>query len=401
MHPGLRFVDFIGFSQRARELSTHLSDPLYPIGYPILLALLKPLVGQALVAGRALSVGGAVLGVVLVQRRLGPVPAACMAVTAGFLSFGSTEGTDILAAALTLGALTQSGWRAGALLGAALLVRYSAIAALPVVLLTRDWRTHAALIVATAPHWLVALLTDGHLLPDQSGNIAIGAGGGPGLWSLHTLERLPMGLWLALRDMEPVAWVGAAGLLVGARSDPRARRLLAFAVLHLLLLAVVFSRPRLALPATLSLALGCAWFLRWRFSALLLLLPLAWNLRESARPSLEEQNLRPILEATVGLEGWVLSTSPWFCTEEQGWLVPPVNMRALGPPPSVRPERVASWAGSHGIDYVLVDAGRIGATWPTLRPLLQGEAPPGLTLHTQVPGWALYEVTPAPGQKER
>ena len=395
-HPGPRFVDFIGFSARARQLPEALVDPLYPIGYPVLLRLLKPLCGDVLLAGRALSTAGAVLLVALFQRRLGTVPAAAIAATAGWMTFGSTEGTDMLAAALTLGALTHSGWRAGALLGAALLVRYSAIAAVPVVLMTRDWRTWVAALVVTAPHWLIALFTGGSLLPDQQANIAIGAAGGPGMWSWHTVERLPMGIWLAVRDMEPLAWVGALGLLTGLR-DPRgqpssARRLLAFAVLHVVMLGIVFSRPRLALPATLALAAGCAWLLRWRWTPLLLLLPAGWNLSESLRSTPQEQSLRPILEATTTLEGTFLSTSPWFCTREQGWLVPAKNMRELGNPRTVTPDRVARWSIDHGIDYVVVDVGRIPASWPRLHPLMLGEAPAGLTVELQVGDWTVYRV---------
>ncbi len=395
-HPGLRFVDFIGFSARARQLPENLVDPLYPIGYPLLLRLVKTLCGDALLAGRALSTAGAVLAVALVQRRLGTVSAAAIAATAGWMTFGSTEGTDMLAAALILGALTHSGWRAGALLGAALLVRYSAIAAVPIVLMTRDWRTWAALVAVTAPHWLVALATGAPLLPDQHANIAIGAAGGPGLWSWHTLERLPMGVWRAVGEMEPLAWVGAVGLLTGLR-DPRgqpssARRLLAFAVLHLVMLGIVFSRPRLALPATLALAAGCAWLLRWRWTPLLLVLPAAWNLKESLRSTPQEENLQPILEATATLEGSFLSTSPWFCTRDQGWLKPATNMRELGNPRTVTPDRVARWSIDQGMDYVVVDLGRSTATWPLLRPLTLGEAPEGLNLEHQVGGWAVYSV---------
>ena len=396
-HPGLRFVDFIAFCDRAQGLPAGLVDPLYPVGYPAALRLLTELTHSALWSARSLSIAGAVGLAWVLQERIGPIAAAAAATTLGFLAWGSTEGTDMLAASLTLAAVLQRDWKAGPLLGAALLVRYTAIAAAPIVLFSKDWRRWIGALAVTAPHWLTALVLGEPLLPDQSANLAIGAGGEPPpLISLDTLHRAPMGFWLAFRHMEPVAWVGLAGLLVGIR-DPRARKLLAFGGLHLVLLAIVFSKPRLALPATLALACGSAWLLRWRYSWVILALPLAWNGRLALTPTPQQETLGPVIDQTRDLDGPFLSSNPWFHGQDDGWLTRPVSLRALGPPPGVTPESVATYATSNGISHVVLDGGRTMATWPRLEPLLKGRTVPGLErVPIDAPGWVVYRVTSRP-----
>ena len=57
----VRFVDFIGFSMRARGLAEghgRLVDPLYPVGYPLALLVLRLAVGNVVFAGKALAVAG-------------------------------------------------------------------------------------------------------------------------------------------------------------------------------------------------------------------------------------------------------------------------------------------------------------------------------------------------------
>jgi hypothetical protein len=393
LHPNVRFVDFIAFCDRARGLPAGLVDPLYPLGYVAALRALTEALGNSLLAGRALSLLGGGLLIHVLSARLGHIAAACVGVTLGFLAWGSTEGTDMLAAALAISAVLQKDWKAGALLGAALMVRYSALAAVPVVLFSRDWKRWLALVVCTAPHWAVALVTGEALLPDQSANLQIGAQGAAPLLSADTLRRFPMGFWLAFRHMEPVAWVGALGLIIGCRSDPRARKLLAFAVLHLALLAVVFSRPRLALPATLAMACGGAWLLRWRWSPLVLLLPLAFNLRIAWLPVPQELTITPAVNAAAHLEGIFLSSNPWFHGWDEGWVTRARSLREAGPPPTVTPDTLSVYAKDHGIDHIVLDGGRVMATWPRLEPMLKGQEIEGLErIDIDAPGWRVYRV---------
>ena len=69
-HPGLRLVDFLGFSTRAHRLfaGEDLVHPLYPVGYPAVLGLLQQCSLPPLAAGRTLSVLAGVTAVVVTTR---------------------------------------------------------------------------------------------------------------------------------------------------------------------------------------------------------------------------------------------------------------------------------------------------------------------------------------------
>ncbi|MBK7761529.1 MAG: hypothetical protein IPI35_35040 [Deltaproteobacteria bacterium] len=118
----------------------------------------------------------------MTARWLGVGAALWALATPMVLEFGAVEGTDMPAAALSLAALATAARRpalSGAFLGAAILCRYTALAAAPVAL----WLTPArgrlllTLTLTLAPHWGVALWQGRSPLPDQSMNMAIGAGG--------------------------------------------------------------------------------------------------------------------------------------------------------------------------------------------------------------------------------
>ena len=411
-HPGLRFVDFISFSVRARRLldGADLVHPLYPVGYPALLAAGHGLTGDVLLVGKALSVLAGAGAVWAVARWLSPGAALWLLALPATLTWGATEGTDLLTVALTLGALAAArahpGW-AGVLLGAACLTRYTAGIAVPVVLwLSRArGRTLLALLLATSPHWALALATGARLLPDQSENLAIGGQQGA-LLSGQTLARLPMGLQIALVKS---SWhwstrLGAAGLVVGAllRRDRRAVALLALALLHAAAVGLVFSNERLVLPTTVALSLGVVWLLPrprrgWLLAPLAALL-LARGVPQARELEIGEAALAEVTAASARLpgSGSFLTTSPWFYTWEDGWIASAILVRQIpGDPRLLTPERLRAWAEAAHVPYIAVDTGRVRRSYPGLVPLLQRSLPPGYRKMTHASGWIVLAFVPA------
>jgi hypothetical protein len=402
-HPLLRQVDFIGFSVRAERLwggvamDSDLLNTLYPVGYPAVLGLGQRLGGDVLWAGKGLAVlaGAGLIGVT--ARWLGVGAALWALATPMLLEFGAVEGTDMPAAALSLAALATAARRpalSGALLGAALLCRYTALAAVPVAL----WLTPArgrlllALILSTAPHWGVALWLGRSPLPDQSMNMAIGAGG-PG-----EAPSAAEALLRALRGaLEPwTAKLGAVGLLVGLwRRDRRALALTLWGLAHVAGLSLAFSTPRLALPASLCAALGLCFVLRgpalWLAAAGLF----AWSAPRLAQPNPQEEQLAPLEALVEGLEGPFASSTPWFTTRRDGWLVESLPLRALERDPrQLTPERLVKRARERGLRHIVLEPGRVSGSYPSLRPLLSGAPVEGLRRVTKSKGWVVYAVEP-------
>lgn len=419
-HPSLRMVDFIGFATRARHLlgGHDLVNPLYPVGYPGLLLLLQGLTGDVLIAGKLLSVLAGAGAVWAVSRWLSPWAGLWLLSSAVLLQWGTTEGTDMAAASLTLGGLLAARQRpglAGALLGAACLARYTAIAALPVALLFA--RRRGTLVgwfaLCTAPHWATALLTGAAVLPDQSGNFAIGGQRAP-LLSLHTLQRIPHGLGRAvlavidgrgegagapprLAEMDPVMLLGGVGLLVGlVRRDWRAGALLLLTLLHLAGVGMVFVNPRLVLPASLCLLLGVAWVVPGRLLAAAALVVGLVNLPAAKTPSIVASSLQQITAQCDALEGPVLTSSPWFHQRKDGWIEPGVLLRRLGDARRLDPATVHSRALSWEVSYLALDIGRVRASYPGLSLLARGVSVDGFVEVAKSPGWRVYrlEVTP-------
>lgn len=402
-------VDFISFAGRARRLrgGLDLVHPLYPVGYPAALSGLTALLGDVLWAGKALAVAGGALAVAAAARMLGPLPALWLLGQGALLQWGSTEGTDMPAAALALASLAAAaerrpGW-AGALAGAACLCRYTGVAVVPVAMLLAG-RPHvflAALVATTAPHWATALLTGASVLPDQTENLRIAAGHGTTLWSVETLQRWPRGMAhaaaMALR--QPATWAGALGLLVGAaRRDRRALGLLGLAVAHTALVGLAFAKPRLVLPATLALAAGAGFLvpasrprLAWLLPAAAAPVALGAALALWPTTSVDGRRLEQGA-ALAGASGPFFTSDPWVAVRAGGWLHGGRPLHAAGQARALTPATVAAAARDQGVPRIMVDRSRLRQTYPGLLPLMDEATLPGLTLLERGTGWRLWGV---------
>lgn len=402
-HPDLRFVDFLSFANRARRLreGQELVSGLYPVGYPAVLLGFRLVLGDVLVAGKVLAVLAAVGAALAGLRLVGPGPTLAMVALPGFLAWGSTEGTDLPAYALGLGALALARERpalAGALAGAACLTRYTGVAVLPAVLLLspRRGRVLLAFGLATAPHWAVALWLGLPVMPDQSQNMVIG-GGGPKLGLLPTLQRLPANAWRAAGEAWGSPWgaLGVLGLLVGVvRKERAAWGLALWSALHLVGVGLAFSNPRLVLPATLAAGLGLGWLLptRWRPWLALPAALLALAQIPGARVQDEQEQALAVV-ARVQVPPPTLASSPLAHQRRDGWLLSAANLRSLGGDPrALTPTRLLEAARARGFRSLVLDADRVHISFPGLSPLMSSPPPAGLELVEKHGDWRVFEI---------
>ena len=407
VRPGLAFVDFLAFQQRAHGLLVGTGrwvDPQYPLGYPLVVALLQPLVGDVLWVGKALAVAAGVAAVVAAQVLRRGAGWWLLALPAT-LAWGSTEGTDMAAAALGLAALAaadrgRSGW-AGALAAAACLTRYTAVAVVPVavVLCRHRPRFLVSLLLCSAPHWATALWTGVSVFPDQSYNLAIAAGRPTQLVSVETLLRWPHGIGQAvgmlLRPGQGrwLALGGAAGLLFGAWHSRPARALAGWALLHLGLVSLAFSNERLLLPTVLCLGLGWAWLLPRSLRAGLGVVGVVYAMSVGPSDDARLSDLAEVVAATAHLEGPVICTDPWYHQRKGGWLKQPVPPRAAGGDRQLGLDQLVAFAQQRGFQHIIVEPARIQRTYPQLKPLLGAASLPGLERRSRVGRWRVWRVT--------
>lgn len=432
-HPGLRLVDFLGFSGRGDRLlrGEDLVHPLYPIGYPLVVGVGQAIFEDPIGVGRALSIASGALLVGVASRWLGPAAGLWMLAQPGLLTYGATEGTDLPAVALGVAALwARTDGRpatSGALAGLAALTRYTSVALLPLLLLPTPrgprpgpslLRLVGAFVVATSPHWAVALTTGASLLPDQSGNFTIAASAPVHGLGWDTFARMPGGLRAALPFVfsGPGAGVGLAagglaGVLAWRRRSPLpaldAGRLFGWGLLHLGLVSTAFANVRLVLPARLAFALGVPLLLgsRPRVLAALALVLGAWTLPPAWTEHPSETRLAGVVDLLESLDGPLatshfLTTDPWVHRRSGPRLEAGTPIREVGGDPrTLDAATVARHARARGYGLVVVDLGRVHRTYPGLTPLL--DTPPalagtGLRSVGRVPGYRVFALQTAP-----
>jgi hypothetical protein len=198
-NPAVGLSDMFGFIPRAESLSFRSLSPwvngLYPLGYPLALKWLSLLTGDYVVAGRIISLLCAIVSLVLVARLGGHLFGSSVALAAVmvcvtnpvFMTFATISSTDMPAAALLLLGVywacrfnpTGRLWllfAAGAAIGAAYLIRYTALTVVPAILLffwiepEGSWRSRLkrsavfalGFLVAAAPQLVLSALAQGN-----------------------------------------------------------------------------------------------------------------------------------------------------------------------------------------------------------------------------------------------
>lgn len=398
--PHARFVDFVSFSQRAEGLrrGEHWMHPLYPVGYPLLLSGLQALFGDVLVAGRVISVAAGVGLSVALSRWTSPWLALVVLVQVPVLTYGATEGTDLMAAALAISAVLAGvrgrSWLAGALLGGACMCRYTGIAAAPIVLWLAGWRGLVGFGLATAPHWLGAAVLGVSPWPDQSLNMRIGQGPGGGP-AAGPVERFFVGLWQVSHSLKTwPALAGVVGLIVGVwRRDKRAIYLLLYGLLHCAGLALAFGNPRLALPVLVVMGCGWFWLLPRRWLVLALPVLLWWGWPRAREIPGDAVLVAEVQEAAQGMEGPYASSTAWFYSEQGGWLRAPWAIWEAAQPGVLTPEKLHIWCKKVGIRMVVLDRARTRRA-PGIQGLSMGKKTEGFELVAKGKGWVLLRVLP-------
>lgn len=411
--PGLRHVDFIDFAERARALPVReaLAHPLYPAGYPALLAALQPLTQDVLVAGKLLSVVGGVALVAGTARWLGPAASLWVLAQPLVLYWGAVEGTDVPALALCLCALALAGGRAGPpshafwaglAAGGALLLRYQAAAVVPALLLlsASPGRTLLGLLLGLTPHVLAHAVSGQAPWPEVGANLAIGVGQPSPPRLREVALHWPHGFGRAALEALawPASWLGLPALVLASwRGDRRAWALGAWALCHLAGVGLAFANPRLVLPAVVALALAGALVVpaRWLGAGAVVAL-----LAGLARPVADDPEAAPArhlaqtLRASPAL-GSVYSVSPWFHQHDGGWLRGAAPLGALGPPPWT-PDQLRR----EGVERVALQPARVRWLAPDLQPWLELPADhPAVLLADR--RWRIIQVelTPLPGER--
>ena len=160
--PYICFVDIISVLERSERITQgiDLIHPLYPVGYPALLSVVSS--GWKLLLAKMLAIGSAMWLLTIAMREMSWQAGLGLLCCGVWSQWGATEGTDIVAGALSVIALLYSKERpllAGILIAAACMTRYTALIALPLVLWSSQQRLQSliAVVFLTFPHWGLAL----------------------------------------------------------------------------------------------------------------------------------------------------------------------------------------------------------------------------------------------------
>ena len=242
----LQVVDFLAFCGRAQHIWEQWVDPRYPPYYPLTLNAVNGLIGEARISGILISVGCG-LWLLHISNHLTTKGALALMCSSPFVIWSGTAGTDLPAAALSVGAILlakqNSRW-AGIVAGIAFGCRYTALAAIPSVLwMSKDKRQTALWIVlVSVPIWLPPLWTG---LPafDMSSNER-------GPLSVVFGPNLQHGLMVIAKS--PFVWLGFMAFAFTPQSKMN-RALILAAITHLVGCSLYFTNPRLMLPIFLAI----------------------------------------------------------------------------------------------------------------------------------------------------
>ena len=378
----ITFVDIVSVLERADRISRghDLLHPLYPVGYPAFLSLFSGHSG--LYAAKILSLLSAVFLLWCAGREVGIRSAVALLCCTAWVTWGSTEGTDMLAAALSVSAILCAPKHtlfSVFLLGVACLVRYTAWIAIPIVLLLVKERMKGMLLLflLTLPHWGMVLWA-GALPFDQSENIARGADAS--LW-----QRGSKALFLLV---SPLCVLGAVGQYVGRR-DPRIMGLCIFALLHALAIVAVFPNERLLLPSVLGLVVGVG-----RLSARWLPIVVGcglWGLGQV--PSNEDwRKLDQLADSTKLQQGRFLASSAQVYSWRETGIQASIPLSEVADPLQTDPKILVQWMKGNDVPIVVIRE-RDCDRFPALIHLFREPQPPEITQLECLEDWCIYSLS--------
>ena len=388
--PQLRFVDFVAFSDRAQRISNgdDLYHGLYPIGYPVALLLGKVGFGSVLLVGKFYSVVGSIVLLFVAIFWQGNAGALAVVSCASFWLWGQVEGTDMVAAGLTIGAVVlardKPGW-ASVLWCVAFLTRYTAIAGLPFVIWASPHRlrTLVYIVIGTSPHWFLALWVGQAPLIDQTENFSRSPE------PIHV--RL---LWGPIRGIESIfrsdPWllIAVLGWVKGLK-DTIGRRVFAFGLVHLVMISLVFTKPRLLLPLSIVFSLGWIWFVfRKRYLWTVSVVASIWGIYRSVDISPRTLEANHVAFHSPVSERF-LTTSPWFFYHSDGWLRGGVPLGEVSRPDQLSTSKILQYAKRNDYHYLVVNSPRLRAPYKRLRTILEDQE---FTLVYQYGMWKVYKI---------
>ena len=388
--PQLRFVDFISFSERAQRIlkGDDWYHGLYPVGYPVVLGGTKFITGNVLFGGKILSVIGALILLRCVLFWKDSAGALAVVSCASFWLWGQIEGTDMLAAGLTIGAILlakDKPFYACGLWCAAFLTRYTAIAGLPFVIWLSPSRLRTLLLIAlgTSPHWATALWLGKMPLINQTENFA------------RSPENLFIrSTWGPIRGLaslvaaDPFLVVGSCGWIYGIK-DSAGKRLLLFGFIHLLMISMVFTQPRLLLPVSLVLGMGWVWLIPVRrFVWCLPVLCCLFGIYRSGQVSPE---IKAMNQASLKspVNDRFLSLSPWFFYFDKGWVNGGLPLREVSRPEGLTGDQIERYAKQNSFHFLVIHSSRIRGPYRNIASVLEH---PSLTLSYEYGAWRVYQI---------
>lgn len=347
-HPGLRLVDFLAFCGRAIDLNSRWIDPLYPPYYPGFLAGIHPITSDALLSGRLLSFFAAIL---LLWRSSQNYWIEGLALLASgvWMKYGTTEGTDILAAALCIIAILRA--KENPILSAVIWAgafgtRYTSIAALPCLLLlsTSKKKLYLTVLLTTIPIWLPSLFMDNQIW-DMSSNTRLNGLQG----FLHNLSHSTHIIF-----MNPLCWMGVVGVYQNRKSQ-LFQALGLYFFLHILGCSLFFTNERLLLPAILILILASAHCLPIKWGIPIFVGLGIWNLSSQLEVSTEEKNL-VVLSNTLSIQhSEFVSNSPWaYIKTNDGWLKPGIFIAELGQVHTLTTIQIDDWLDDNNVKTLII-----------------------------------------------
>lgn len=342
--------DFFSFARRMDRLGTApwqetWVDGLYPVGYPYLVKFVAGFTGGYASAARLISVFSGWIGLValwvLAYRLGGSILAAGTVLLTDlnhwYLTFATSEGTDMPATALLLVALAVASTPSlqrrhllalGAILGVAYLVRYTALLALPALALVwaiEDgfrWKplrqklvwVVLAFAVVSSPQWIASWIMRGTpLYNTQHLNIWYAIEGEGKWWRILTVgPTMPnlgavigkVGFGAFLKNFllnayrlvvinmfgypAYLLWLVGAGMVLGLRQKA-GMLILAMSLVFGGAISLAFLSPRVLLPLL-------------PLQVCLSLVPIIWGLRRW--PQWSESVFLPALTVATLLYGW-------------------------------------------------------------------------------------------------